>query len=227
MKNIAKSLESVQEQIRTAELEYKRTPGSVRIVAVSKTRPLTDIQSAIAAGQLEFGENYVQEALDKIDQIRDQRVVWHFIGPVQSNKTRLIAGHFHWLHSLDRIKIARRLNDARPGNMPPLNVCLQVNISAETSKSGVALSELPALLAECRNLPGLKMRGLMAMPEPDSNYSRQRLPFRKLKKAMDELVQQGYPLDTLSMGTSDDFIAAIAEGSTLIRIGTTIFGPRD
>lgn len=226
MKNIANSLESVQEQIRAAELEFKRTPDSVRIVAVSKTRSVTDIRSAIAAGLFEFGENYVQEALDKIGKIHDQRAVWHFIGPVQSNKTRFIAGHFHWLHSLDRIKIGRRLSDARPGNLPPLNVCLQVNISGEKSKSGVTLAELPGLLAECNKLPGLRVRGLMTMPQPEHDFSRQRLPYRKLKEAMDELVQQGYPLDTLSMGTSDDFMAAIAEGSNLIRIGTAIFGPR-
>ena len=226
MKNIDKSLESVRQQIRAAETEFERIPGSVRLVAVSKTRSWTDIQAAINAEQFEFGENYVQEAIDKIGRIRDERVVWHFIGPVQSNKTRLIARHFDWLHSIDRMKIAQRLSDARPDNLPPLNVCLQVNISGEKTKSGITLAELPALLGDCSSLPGLAVRGLMTIPEPVHDFSKQRQPFRQLKQALVQLNQQGCPLDTLSMGTSDDFRAAIAEGSTLVRIGTSIFGAR-
>lgn len=226
MKNIANSLESVRRQIRAAEAEFGRIPGSVRLVAVSKTRTPEDIQAALNEGQFDFGENYAREAVDKIEQIRDERAVWHFIGPVQSNKTRVIAGCFHWVHSIDRLKIARRLSDARPGYLPPLNVCLQVNISAEKTKSGVSPAELPALLEECSRLPGLKVRGLMAIPEPVHDFSAQRQPFRHLQQDLAQLNRQGYRLDTLSMGTSDDFRAAIAEGSTLVRIGTAIFGPR-
>jgi pyridoxal phosphate enzyme (YggS family) len=226
VKNIAKSLESVHRQIRATEAEFERTPGTVGLVAVSKTRPPEDIQAALNAGQFDFGENYAREAVDKIERIGDKRAVWHFIGPVQSNKTRIIARYFQWLHSIDRVKIARRLSEARPDSLPPLNVCLQVNISDEKTKSGVPLAELPALLEECAGLPRLNVRGLMAIPAPAKDFSMQRQPFRQLKLALEQLNRQGHQLDTLSMGTSEDFRAAIAEGSTLVRIGTAIFGHR-
>ncbi len=181
---------------------------------------------AIDAGQLDFGENYVQEAQQKTGSINNNHLNWHFIGPVQSNKTRLISGLFHWVHSIDRYRVAKRLSESRSADMPSLNICLQVNISMEASKSGVTTEELPDLIEACSQLPQITVRGLMTMPEPTDNFSEQRKAFRTLRQAQEHLINAGYSLDTLSMGTSNDFRAAIAEGSTMIRIGTAIFGPR-
>ena len=227
MKNLAQSLESVRDRIRTTELKYGHPPGSVRLVAVSKTRPATDIQAAVKYGQLEFGENYVQEAVDKIQTVEDPDVSWHFIGPVQSNKTGMVARYFHWVHSIDRLKIAMRLNDARPANLPDLNICLQINIDNETGKSGITVDELPALLSACRKLPRLSVRGLMALPAPCNTFEEQRRSFSRVKKIYMDLQKEGEQLDILSMGTTNDYEAAIAEGANLVRVGTAIFGSRD
>jgi len=226
MENIAESLEFLLGRIRLTEQKYGRNPGSVKLLAVSKTRIVNDIRAARACGQLDFGENYVQEAVNKILEINDPRLIWHFIGPVQSNKTRQIASHFHWVHGVDRVKIARRLSDARPQHLPPLNICIQVNISNETSKSGVSPEELPQLAAACRGLPNLRLRGLMALPEPWPGIEQQRIPFRKVRMMLDSITSSEYPLDTLSMGTTNDMEAAIAEGATIVRIGTALFGER-
>ena len=193
-------------------------------MAVSKTRPASAIRDAWAAGLTHIGENYLQEALDKIDQLQDLPLVWHFIGPIQSNKTRAIAEHFDWVHSVDRLKIAQRLSEQRPAQLPPLNICLQVNISGEASKSGVTPAELPQLADAVAALPNLQLRGLMAIPAPAADSAGRRAPLQALREAMANL---DLPLDTLSMGMSDDLDEAIAEGSTLVRIGTALFGARD
>lgn len=226
MKNIAKSLELTMRRIRQAEQKYGREPGSVKLLAVSKTRPVDEIRAARECGQFDFGENYAQEAVDKILQINDPRLIWHFIGPVQSNKTRQIAAHFQWVHSVDRVKIAQRLNDARPGHLPPLNICIQINISHEKSKSGISPDDLPELVAACGNLPHLRLRGLMALPEPSADIELQRNPFRQVKMLLDSVSSPLLPLDTLSMGSTQDMEAAIAEGATIVRIGTALFGAR-
>jgi pyridoxal phosphate enzyme (YggS family) len=198
----------------------------VTLVAVSKTRPATAIRSAYEEGQRDFGENYLQEALEKIAAFPGEALVWHFIGPIQSNKTRAIAEHFDWVHSVDRLKLARRLNDQRPPDMPPLNVCLQVNISGEASKSGVEPEALAALATSVAELPRLRLRGLMAIPAASDDPEQQRRPFRALREALERLRADGLALDTLSMGMTNDLEAAIAEGATLVRVGTAIFGPR-
>ena len=226
MENTAESLELVLSQKRLTEQKYGRNPGSVKLLAVSKTRSVNDIRAARAGGQLDFGENYVQEAVNKILEINDPRLVWHFIGPVQSNKARQIATHFHWVHSVDRLKIAHRLNDARPQHLPPLNICIQVNISDETSKSGISPEDLPQLAAACRDLPNLRLRGLMTLPKPCTDLEQQRIPFRQVKLMLDSISSSEYPMDTLSMGTTNDMEAAIAEGATIVRSGTAIFGAR-
>ena len=193
-------------------------------MAVSKTRPASAIREAHAAGVADIGENYLQEALAKMTELTDLPLVWHFIGPIQSNKTRAIAEHFQWVHSVDRLKIAQRLSDQRPADAPPLNICLQVNISSEDSKSGVSLADLPALARAVAELPRLRLRGLMAIPAPAASSDERRAPLRALREAMTGLT---LPLDTLSMGMSDDLDEAIAEGSTMVRIGTALFGARD
>ena len=193
-------------------------------MAVSKTRAAPDIREAVAAGIEHIGENYLQEALSKMAELQDLPLVWHFIGPIQSNKTRAIAEHFDWVHSVDRLKIAQRLSAQRPDQLPPLNICLQVNISGEASKSGVTLAELPELASAVAALPGLRLRGLMAIPAPASDSAARRVPLRALREAMTALE---LPLDTLSMGMSDDLDEAIAEGSTLERLGTALCGARD
>ena len=226
MENIQASLARLRQDIRMAEAQYGRTPGTVALLAVSKLRPVTDIRTAIACGQLHFAENYVQEALGKIHLINDPAVTWHFIGPIQSNKTRPIAEHFHWVHSLDRLKTAQRLHDARPENLPPLDVCIQINISGEQTKAGISPHELPEFMEKCAVFSKLRLRGLMALPEPEKDFEQQRIPFRKLKKLFDELCRICPGCDTLSMGTTQDMQAAIAEGATMVRIGTALFGPR-
>lgn len=219
-------LAAVQQRIEQACQSAGRPDNCVQLLAVSKTRPPEMLRALAAQGQRRFGENYLQEALEKIQALADLALEWHFIGPIQSNKTRAIAAHFAWVHSVDRLKLAQRLSAQRPTGLPPLNICLQVNISAEDSKSGVSLAELPALAQAVAHLPGLRLRGLMAIPAPCQDPQQQRLPFRALAEAMARLNEQGLGLDTLSMGMSDDLEAAIAEGATLVRVGTALFGPR-
>lgn len=227
MNPITQQLAAVRARIAKAEIRYGRTPGSVTLLAVSKTHTADAVRAAHAGGQLHFGESYAQEALQKIVTLPKLPLVWHFIGPLQSNKTRDVAEHFAWVHSVDREKIARRLNEQRPEPLPPLNVCLQVNISGEASKSGVPPAEVAALArvvtTEC---PRLRLRGLMAIPAPQPEFDRQRTAFRTLRELYEQLRAAGFDLDTLSMGMSDDLEAAIAEGATLVRVGTAIFGER-
>lgn len=196
------------------------------LLAVSKTRPPEDIRAAYAAGLRDFGESYLQEAVGKIARLSDLPLTWHFIGPIQSNKTRLIAEHFQWVHSVDREKIARRLSEQRPEGLPPLQVCLQVNISGEENKSGCNPGDMAALATAVAALPGLTLRGLMAIPAATPVQSEQRAAFARLRSAFEELKPEFPSLDTLSMGMSGDLEAAIAEGATLVRVGTAIFGPR-
>jgi len=195
------------------------------LLAVSKTHPASRIDEARAAGQAAFGENYVQEALDKMASL--PRLEWHLIGPLQSNKTRPVAEHFDWVHSVDRLKIAQRLSEQRPATLPPLNVCLQVNVSGEASKSGVAPEEAPALGRAIAELPNLRLRGLMSIPEPAEDPAAQRAPHRTLRQLYETMRAEGLALDTLSMGMSGDLEAAVLEGATIVRIGTAIFGKRD
>lgn len=226
MSPISERLQAVWARIGEAARAAGRAPYSVKLVAVSKMQPATAIRMAYAAGQTAFGENYVQEAFAKMAELAGLDLEWHFIGPIQSNKTRLIAERFHWVHSIDRLKIAQRLNDARPAYLPPIAVCIEVNISNEASKSGVAPKELPALAAAVAKLPRLWLRGLMAIPAPTKDSKEQHIAFARLRTLQDRLNAQGMALDTLSMGMTDDFEAAIAEGATIVRIGTAIFGPR-
>ena len=228
MLDIVTQHRQVLERIRKAEAEYGRRPGSVTLLAVSKTKPKEDILCVINAGQTAFGESYVQEAVEKVQQINRDDIDWHFIGPIQSNKTRLIADNFSWVHSVDRLKIAQRLSDQRPENEPALNICLQVNVSNEESKSGVGLEELPELISQVISLPKIKLRGLMAIPAKSKFSDEQRVAFRKLAEAMKKLnVQFSLSMDTLSMGMSNDLEAAIAEGATIVRVGSDIFGVRN
>lgn len=198
----------------------------VQLLAVSKAQTSHVIREAYLAGQTMFGENYLQEALDKQIQLDDLAIEWHFIGPIQSNKTQLIAQNFAWVHSVDRLKIAQRLNDARPANLAQLQVCIQVNTSNEASKSGVAQDELVALATAIVKMPHLKLRGLMSIPEPSKDYNKQRSQFKQVRECYDALLAQGFALDTLSIGMSDDYQAAIKEGSTIVRIGSALFGVR-
>jgi len=209
-----------------AAAEAGRTASDVTLLAVSKTFAPDAIREAYHAGQIHFAESYVQEALNKIVALQDLPIEWHFIGPIQSNKTRAIAEHFAWVHSVDRLKIAERLSGQRPTHLPPLQVCLQVNISEEASKCGMPPGEVAQLAMQVAHLPHLDLRGLMAVPAPNNNVSAQRAAFAQLRELRDQLRQQGLPLDTLSMGMSHDFPAAIAEGATMVRIGTAIFGNR-
>ena len=230
MSPISYNLQAVQERIDAAARAALRDPQSVRLLAVSKTFGPEAVIDAAGAGQRSFGENYLQEAVDKMAAVRaarpDLSLEWHFIGPIQSNKTRPIAEHFDWVHSVDREKIAHRLSEQRPDTLPPLNICLQVNISGEASKSGVAPEEVPALARAVAGLPRVVLRGLMAIPEPAEDIERQRAPFRQLRELFEQLKAEGLALDTLSMGMSADMDAAIAEGATIVRVGTAIFGQR-
>jgi pyridoxal phosphate enzyme (YggS family) len=221
--HVADGLREVQSRIDRAARNAGRKPHEVILVAVSKTFPAESIRAAAACGQTHFGESYVQEARAKQDELSDLPLVWHFIGPIQSNKTREIAAHFEWVHGVEREKIARRLSEQRPDDLPPLNVCIQVNISGEASKSGVAPKEVRTLAKLVADLPRLKLRGLMAIPEPGADP---RPRFRLLRSLRDELNAQGMALDTLSMGMSGDFEIAIAEGATMVRVGSAIFGKR-
>jgi pyridoxal phosphate enzyme (YggS family) len=219
-------LQAVRTAIGVAATQSGRRLDEIELLAVSKTFPENALREAYHAGQHSFAENYVQEALDKMAALQDLAMTWHFIGPIQSNKTRAIAENFAWVHSVDRLKIAERLSEQRPANMPPLQICLQVNIGNEASKSGAAPSEVEALAEEVIKLPHLKLRGLMAIPAPNDEVTIQRNGFAQLRQLRDQLKQQGLQLDTLSMGMSHDFAAAIAEGATMVRIGTAIFGDR-
>jgi pyridoxal phosphate enzyme (YggS family) len=227
MSSIAQSLEKIRNRVTVLERRYDRPPGGVLVLAVSKTKPPEAVREAAEAGQRDFGENHVQDALTKLDALTDLDLVWHFIGPIQSNKTRIVAARFDWVHSIDRAKIARRLNDQRPADLPPLNVCIQVNVSGESSKSGVEPDELDALADVVSDLPRLKLRGLMTLPRPLDDLALQRQPFAALREMMEGLDARGVTLDTLSMGMTNDMEAAIAEGATIVRIGTAIFGARE
>lgn len=227
MAGISENLMAVRARIARACAAAGRDTGAVSLIAVSKGHDALAIEQAVAAGQADFGENYVQEALVKLEKIPREGLTWHFIGPIQSNKTKSIAEHFDWVHAVDRLKIAGRLSAQRPNYLPPLNVCVQVNISDETSKSGCAPQDTLALCRAVAVLPRLKLRGLMAIPAPLEDGGDPRIPFRRLRQLFEQIRQAGLELDTLSAGMSDDLEAAIAEGSTLVRIGTAIFGPRN
>lgn len=224
MSTIAKNIAKVRTRIREAAQACGRDPQTVGLLAVSKTKPAAAVREAHACGQSDFGENYLQEALNKQVELSDLPLTWHFIGPIQSNKTRPIAEHFAWVHSVDRLKIAQRLSEQRPTQLPPLNICLQVNVSGEASKSGCTPDELPALARAVSQLPNLRLRGLMTIPEPTSDVAQQHAACARLRQLRDDL---NLELDVLSMGMSDDLEAAIAEGATWVRIGTALFGARD
>lgn len=226
MTNLRESVMHAQARIAAACAAAGRPADAVRLLAVSKTFGADAIRQAVDAGLCAFGENYVQEALDKQAQLHDLAIEWHFIGPVQSNKTRDLAAHFDWVHSVDRLKIAQRLSDARDPQRPPLNVCVQVNVSGEASKSGCTIEGAPALCAQIADLPGLRLRGLMAIPAPVAAGADPRVPFRALREVFAQICAQGLPLDTISAGMSEDLEAAIAEGSTMVRVGSAIFGAR-
>ena len=230
MSTIAANLQAVEATISTAAQAANRPRSTIQLLAVSKTFPAEAVLEAMGAGQLAFGENYLQEALDKIEAVARAQpaapVEWHFIGPIQSNKTRPIAANFHWVHTGERLKIAQRLSEQRPPELGPLNVCLQVNISGEASKSGAAESEVPELARQVARLPNLRLRGLMAIPERQAEPELQRAAFARLAKLAEQLRADGLDLDTLSMGMSGDMEAAILEGATIVRIGSAIFGAR-
>jgi len=227
MDSIAVNLQAVRARIARAAQAAQRPAGDILLLAVSKTIPAERIAEAHAAGQRAFGENHVQEAVEKITVLATLPLDWHFIGPIQSNKTRLISQHFGWVHGVERERIAERLNAARPEGMAPLNVCIQVNVSGEATKSGVAPGDEAKLAEAIARLPRLRLRGLMAIPEPTADVTLQRRRFALLRELKDGLRARGHALDTLSMGMSDDFEAAILEGATIVRIGTAIFGKRD
>jgi len=227
MNNIEKNLNHIRAQILQAAKACNRDPDSILLLAVSKRKPADDIRRAFELGQRDFGENYLQEAQQKMSELEDLDICWHFIGAIQSNKTRNIAETFDWAHCIERAKIARRLSDQRPTHLPPLNVCIQVNIDHEDSKAGIDLQQLPELAQEIHELPGIRLRGLMTIPATSETFEQQRRAFAQLAAALQSLQQQGISCDTLSMGMTQDMDAAIAEGSTLVRIGTAIFGERD
>ncbi|MEE1900698.1 YggS family pyridoxal phosphate-dependent enzyme [Pseudomonas asiatica] len=224
MSTLADNLSAISARIASAAQAAGRDPASVQLLAVSKTKPASAIREIHAAGVCDFGENYLQEALTKQQALGDLPLIWHFIGPIQSNKTKAIAEHFDWVHSVDRLKIAQRLSEQRPAGLAPLNICLQVNVSGEDSKSGCAPADLPALAKAVTALPNLRLRGLMAIPEPTDDRAAQEAAFATLRQLQEGL---DLGLDTLSMGMSHDLEAAIAQGATWVRIGTALFGARD
>jgi pyridoxal phosphate enzyme (YggS family) len=224
MSTIAENISTLAKRIRNAAQAAQRDPASVGLLAVSKTKPANDLREAHDAGLRDFGENYLQEALGKQAELSDLPLIWHFIGPIQSNKTRAIAENFAWVHSVDRLKIAQRLSEQRPAELPPLNICIQVNVSGEASKSGCTPEDLPALAQAISALPNLRLRGLMAIPEPTENSDEQNAAFAAVRTLQDQLK---LPVDTLSMGMSHDLEAAVAQGATWVRIGTALFGARD
>lgn len=223
---ISAQLRQVQERIQQACVTAARNPFSVRLLAVSKTFPASQVAEAFAAGQSAFGENYIQEAVEKITALAHLPLEWHCIGPIQSNKTRLVAEHFDWVHSVDRLKIAQRLSEQRPDNFAPLNICLQINIDGGPTKSGVAPEEALALALAVYQLPRLRLRGIMTIPEPSGDFASASKAHREARTLFDSLCQSGLALDTMSMGMSADLEAAIAEGSTMVRVGSAIFGGR-
>ncbi len=227
MNAIATRLADVHQRIQCAATKYGRPDDSIQLLAVSKTRPADDIRSAFEAGQYCFGESYLQEAVEKIQQLSDIPAQWHFIGRIQSNKTKIIAEYFDWVHGLCSLKHAQRLNDQRPEGRPPLNVCLQINLSQELSKAGVSPEEIAELAEMIHHLPRLQLQGLMTLPAPAETLEQQRLPFQALRQLRDKIKTDELTLDTLSMGMSADLEAAIAEGATIIRVGTAIFGARN
>ena len=226
MTPISANLQAVHARIAAAARAAGRDEKDISLLAVSKTWPAGHVRDAAAAGQRAFGENYVQEGVAKVAELAPLGLDWHFIGPLQSNKTRPVAEHFDWVHSIERMKIAERLAEQRPAGLAPLNVCLQVNVSGEASKSGCAPAEAIALAKAIAALPNLRLRGLMCIPEPVEDIQAQRRPFRQLRELYEQLRGDGLPLDTLSMGMSHDIEAAIAEGATMVRVGTAIFGER-
>jgi len=225
MTTISNRLQDILATIQLAQAS-SQFAQSVKLVAVSKAQQASAIREAYQAGQTIFGENYLQEALDKQAQLTDLNIEWHFIGPIQSNKTQLISQNFSWVHSVDRLKIAQRLNEARPTDLPPLQVCIQVNISNEDTKSGVLPEDLAALAAEIQKLPKLKLRGLMAIPAPTHDINQQIAQFKRVRQCYDALLEKGFALDTLSIGMSEDYPVAIAQGATFVRIGSALFGAR-
>lgn len=227
MTAILSNLQAVHAAINTAAAMTQRDPADITLLAVSKTVPAMVVREAYSLGQKAFGENFVQEALDKMQHLRDLPLEWHFIGPIQSNKTRSIAENFSWVHSVDRLKIAQRLSDQRPDKLPPLNICLQINVSGEATKGGIAPDEAAALAKSIAALPRLKLRGLMAIPAPAKEPSEQRKPFAQMRALLIQLNSAGLNLDTLSMGMSHDLTSAIVEGATIVRVGTAIFGSRN
>lgn len=224
--SIADNLVQVRSHIQASALKNKRSAQNVTLLAVSKTQPAENLRIAFNEGQRDFGENYLQEALEKIEALKDLDICWHFIGPLQSNKTRAVAENFHWMHTVDRLKIAKRLSEQRPANLPPLNICIQVNVSDEVSKSGCKPDKLEELATEIVKLPNLCLRGLMAIPKASENSDEQRQAFARMKQLLKQLQLTHDSVDTLSMGMSRDMDSAISEGATIVRIGTAIFGAR-
>ena len=227
MIGVTENLALISDLLAFSAVDAEREPDAVKLLAVSKKQPLSKILAAVEAGQRDFGENFVQEGLEKIDQTKNLNLVWHFIGHLQNNKTRLVAENFDWVHTIDKLKTARRLSEQRPAALGPLNICLQVNIDDEPGKSGIAIDVLPELAAACVELPNIKLRGLMCLPAIRPEFEQQRLPFARLRELADALRDSGVATDTLSMGMSGDYRAAIFEGATIVRIGTALFGDRD
>lgn len=231
MNDIASNLHFIRSQIDMACIQASRDPKHVQLLAVSKTKPVESILAAYHAGQRQFGESYVQDAIPKIEHIANiekiSNIEWHFIGPLQSNKTRSVAEHFSWVHSIERLKIAQRLNEQRPDHLPPLNICIQINISGEETKSGIQTSDVDALVAEIEQLPKLQLRGLMCIAENTDDLEAVRANFISMQQLFNELKKRYPSVDTLSMGMTDDMKIAIASGSTMVRIGTAIFGSRE
>jgi len=223
---VTENLRKIRDLLHVAAIEANRDPAGVRLLAVSKKQPLEKIREAYAAGQREFGENFVQEGVEKIAAMDKKDITWHFIGHLQSNKTRVVAENFDWVHTIDKLKTARRLSEQRPDGLPPLNVCLQVNVDDEESKSGVTPEALPDLAAACAKLPNIRLRGLMCVPAIREEPDAQRMPFAALRELAEKLRTDGVDTDTLSMGMTADFRAAILEGATIVRIGTALFGER-
>ncbi|MDX1404769.1 MAG: YggS family pyridoxal phosphate-dependent enzyme [Woeseiaceae bacterium] len=226
MIGVTENFRKIQDLLAKATVDAGRAAGSVRLLAISKKKPPQAVLEAYNAGQREFGENFVQEGLDKIAAVAREDIVWHFVGHLQANKTRAVAEHFQWVHTVDRLKIARRLSEQRPADAAALDVCIEVNIDNEASKSGVTIEQLPELADAIANLPRLKLRGLMCLPAIREDFEEQRRPFARLREMLESLNGKGLGLDTLSMGMSGDYAAAICEGATIVRIGTAIFGPR-
>ena len=227
MIRVTENLRKIRDLLAETAVEAGRRPGDVHLLAVSKKQPLEKIVEAAAAGQRDFGENTVQEGIEKVTKLAERRLCWHFIGHLQSNKTRPVAEHFDWVHSVDTLKTARRLSEQRPDSLGELNVCIQVNVDEEASKSGVAPAEVAELARAVAGLPRLRLRGLMCLPAIRETFDEQRLPFARTRELAEAIARDGIAMDTLSMGMSDDFRAAIMEGATIVRIGTAVFGPRN